>query len=776
MLKLTRLAALIAGASLAMLAAAQSPPPDRDYSQPDSPPPQDQAQGQEQPDADPPSRVARLSLATGQVSFVPAGENDWVEAQLNRPLVTGDKLWTDHNSRAELQIGAAALRIDQETSFDFLNLDDDTAQVELTQGTLNLNVRRLYDNQVYEVDTPTLAFVINRVGEYRVDVDANGRSTIVTAMRGGGDAYGEGGARFRVEEGQSITFNDPQLHDYVSNGLPRPDDFDNFVVSRDQRSDRSPTRQFVSEDTIGYEDLDNNGSWNDVPEYGHVWYPTTVAVGWTPYHNGHWGWVGAYGWTWIDDAPWGFAPFHYGRWAYVDNRWGWCPGPVGVRPYYAPALVAFVGGGVSIGVGGPVGWFPLGPRDVWVPGYHVSQRYFTNVNVHNTVINNVTVNNYYGNYRSGNVDYGRMNYANRNVVGATTAVPAAAFVGSRPVAASAIAVNRETFANGRVSGFAAVAPTRASLVSSNARAGIAPPAAVVNRNIVAASRPPAPVASFATRQAALQKTPGQALSVSQLRTAPVAANRPGVPAVAAHGQPNVKVVTSNGLPAVQRGAVNNGLPAVQHANGPNATQANRAVTNTTTNPNGKPTMTGPGAQTIGKPNTAQHLDSARFAPTSQAKTPTAAQGQAVRSTGEANAQIQRNNAVNNGNHTTNNPTTNVTPHANANAQTYRAPTQGATSSPRVQEYRAPTNNTATPEAHAYHPPANNVQNQQVQHVQQPQVQRVQQPQVQQQQVQHVQPQVQPRVVSPPPQHERVVTPPPSRGNEKKDDDKKHGGR
>ena len=128
--------------------------------------------------------------------------------------------------------------------------------------------------------------------------------------------------------------------------------------------------------------------------------------------NGHWGWVGAYGWTWVDDAPWGFAPFHYGRWAYIGNRWGWCPGPIAVRPVYAPALVAFVGGGVGVSVGfggGPVGWFPLGPHDVYFPGYHVSQRYFTNVNVSNTrVVNNVTINNYYGDYSHGNVDYGQM--------------------------------------------------------------------------------------------------------------------------------------------------------------------------------------------------------------------------------------------------------------------------------------------------------------------------------------------------------------------------------
>ncbi len=69
-----------------------------------------------------------------------------------------------------------------------------------------------------------------------------------------------------------------------------------------------------------------------------------VPAGWAPYRNGHWAWIDPWGWTWVDDAPWGFAPFHYGRWTVVDDRWGWVPGPVRQRAVYAPALVAFIGG------------------------------------------------------------------------------------------------------------------------------------------------------------------------------------------------------------------------------------------------------------------------------------------------------------------------------------------------------------------------------------------------------------------------------------------------
>ena len=126
----------------------------------------------------------------------------------------------------------------------------------------------------------------------------------------------------------------------------------------------------------GAEDLDRYGQWEQTPEYGAALDAARRSrVGWAPYSTGHWAWVRPWGWTWVDDAPWGFAPFHYGRWVYHRNRWCWAPGTYVARPVYAPALVAWIGGprvSVSISVGGggpPVGWFPLAPREVYVPAY-----------------------------------------------------------------------------------------------------------------------------------------------------------------------------------------------------------------------------------------------------------------------------------------------------------------------------------------------------------------------------------------------------------------------
>jgi len=496
--------------------------------------------------ADPPSRVARLSYVGGEVSFSPAGENDWVAAYVNRPLIAGDRLWTNSGSRTELQFGNASVRLDQNSSADLLTLNNDLAQIQLTQGSLNLRVRRLYDGQIYEINTPTLAFVISRPGEYRIDVNRQGTETTIIVFSGAGIAYGEAGARFQVDEDESVRFYNAMLDDYETLDLPRPDDFDRFCFERDDREDHSRSRRYVAEEIIGYDDLDNHGSWTVVREYGNVWFPSRVRVGWAPYRDGHWTWIEPWGWTWVDDAPWGFAPFHYGRWAYISNRWGWIPGPINVRPVYAPALVVFAGGrDFRLGIGrNPVCWFPLGPREIYVPSYRVSRTYFTNINVSNTTINHVHVTNIYNNYSSGNVNLTQINYANRGINNAITAVSAEVFTNSRPVGRSAVAVDRAMAARAEVSAIARVVPSRASLAPA-AMAHSSPPEQVLNRSVIARTAPSSRIAPFSERQAILERNGGrpmeseQAQTLQSKRTAEMANSR-------------VRVVT----PSLERTAVN----------------------------------------------------------------------------------------------------------------------------------------------------------------------------------------------------------------------------
>ena len=455
-----------------------------------------------QSDVDPPGRVARLNFIDGSVSYQVSGDTDWVQADPNRPLTTGDNLWADQNSRGEVHIGSTAIRLSAETGISFLNLDDRTAQIQLAQGTIEVHLRNLTPGDAWEIDTPNLAFTLTRTGEYRISTDPNSNTTSITVREGEGSVTG-GGESWELVPGQQYTFTGTDELAYDAQDAPGFDDFESWSQTRDQMENNSPSARYVSRDVDGYYDLDQNGSWQSDSDYGEVWVPNGVAVGWAPYHMGHWVWVAPWGWTWVDAEPWGWAPFHYGRWAYVSGGyWGWVPGPLVVRPVYAPALVGFVGGGgfsLSVAIGGGftgVAWFPLGPRDVFVPAYHCSERYVQNVNVTNTRIVNVTqVTNVYNTVIvNRNVTVNNVHYTYENNTRAITAVSKETFVNARPVQASSVRISDEQIKNVRVVESAPMAPTRASYVSSTARVTTAKPSVpLAQRPVVARLTPATPV-------------------------------------------------------------------------------------------------------------------------------------------------------------------------------------------------------------------------------------------------------------------------------------------
>jgi hypothetical protein len=539
-------------------------------------------------DEDPPGRVARLSVTSGQVSFSPAGTDDWVSAVANRPITTGDKLWTDKDSRAELHVDSAAFRLAGETGFSFLNLNDQTIQVRVTEGTVSIRVRRLGDTENIEVDTPNLAFSILRPGRYRINVNEAGDATIVSVRDGQGEVTG-GGSAYTVHAEEQGSFSGTDTLDADIEGIGDADDFDNWCDERDLHEDHAVARRYVSDDVIGYEDLDDNGGWRPVPEYGTVWFPHVTIVGWAPYRFGHWAFIAPWGWTWVDDAPWGFAPFHYGRWVFVAGAWGWVPcGPrvVGVayvRPVYAPALVAWVGGphfgiGVGIGVGGfaagvNFGWFPLGPREVFVPSYPVSRGYVSRVNISNTTVNETVVNNYYNTtIINKNVTVNNVRYVNQGVPGAVTATSPHAFTSAQPVSRNLIAVNQREVASAPV-GVAApsVVPPKQAVLGSGAATNVHPPAALANRAVVAKTMPPPPPPSFEKQQAAIQANHGQPISMTQARqiqpartmavTAPVKIAPPATPAT-----PRVNAVQGQNNPNRPSNAAAQANPAGKQAN------------------------------------------------------------------------------------------------------------------------------------------------------------------------------------------------------------------
>lgn len=516
---------------------------------------------------DPPTRVARLGYMEGSVSFQPAGETDWVGAVPNRPMTTGDQIWADQGSRAELNLGSAVIRLSEYTGITFLNFDDHTVQVQLSSGTINVTVRRLREDDVVEVDTPNLAFTIFQTGHYRMDASQDGANTTVSIRAGEGEATGYG-QTYDLRAGQVGYFSGTNgLYADVEQ-VGEPDAFDVWVEGRDHRYDYARSRQYMSPYVAGFEDLDDYGEWRFDPAYGNIWFPNQVAYGWAPYHVGHWAWIDPWGYTWVDDAPWGYAPFHYGRWVFVAGRWGWVAGPANVEPLYAPALVVFIGAGG--GWGGNIGWFPLGPREVWVPSYPVSRVYMTQVNVSSTVVNETVITNVYNTTiinKTTNIT--NITYVNKTVPGAVTAVPQNAFASAQPVAKVAVVVNAQQIASAPVAARVAVNPTRESVLGAKASTAehvSAPPAAIASRQVVAKKTPPPPPVPFAQKQQAMAKNPGQPLPRQQLAAMrpaaaavrpPVKVAPPGKPAQPATGHPPANVAR----PGMPGAPANAGRPA-----------------------------------------------------------------------------------------------------------------------------------------------------------------------------------------------------------------------
>jgi hypothetical protein len=452
---------------------------------------------------DPPTRVARLNWLAGDVSFQPAGLEDWTDATINYPLTTSDHLVTGKDSRAELHIGSNAIRLDADSNFGFLNLDDTIVQVSLTQGSMEIHLSRLDDDDAFEIATPNGAITLLRTGDYRIDTDPDRDATMLTVRAGQADLLA-GNNSVLIRAQQTAYFHESQDAD-VRTANPK-DDFDTFVSSREGNvslpnsepvaasyappapvvgnpvlADTKP----VSDEVTGAEDLNSYGSWQNVPVYGDVWVPP-VDADWAPYSKGNWAYVDPWGWTWIDAAPWGFAPFHYGRWAFVRNHWVWVPGGHGDPIIYAPALVTFCGGGAT----GIISWYPLGPRDAWIPPWRTNP-------VTPVIIPN-----------SPALRRGFPIMADRDAPGAIRTMSQIDFVGGNHVS-SGVALSPE----GQVLGSQPLlAPSQRSVLIGTTR----PRPIVASRPLIARTAPPPAPILFSVKQSLLAKNHGRPLPAAQL--------------------------------------------------------------------------------------------------------------------------------------------------------------------------------------------------------------------------------------------------------------------
>ena len=451
-------------------------------------------------DPDPPDRVARLSEASGKVWLFSPDASEWIAVDRNRPLTTGDRIATDNGAHAEITLGSTSLRLDSATELEIVLLDNSAFSLHLHSGSVAARLRNSQSVAEFTLDTDEGRFRARDVGRYRFDRFEQASDLTVES---GQAAYESRNSALPLGTGQHAQFW------LDASGVPQYNMLeparDSFAAWNEER-DRAEMRpvaaaRYVSPEMTGAEDLDRYGQWEQTPEYGPIWTPRAVGVGWAPYSTGHWAYVRPWGWTWVDEAPWGFAPFHYGRWVHYRSRWCWAPGTYVTRPVYAPALVAWVGGShvnVSISVGGagapPVGWFPLAPREVYVPAYRHSPVYVRNINV--THVTNVTQITTIVNNTNGAAD--RRDFANRKFPNAVTVVPASVLTSRASVAPEAARVRTDPQVR------ALVADARPVAVAVAAPVAAPPAAAKPPSGKVVVTRPP-----FEGRPPGLTGRPGQ---------------------------------------------------------------------------------------------------------------------------------------------------------------------------------------------------------------------------------------------------------------------------
>src|SRR5712671_3824265 len=389
---------------------------------------------------EPPARVGRVSFVSGELGFHLAGETAWSAAKANYPVATGGSFWTDPKSRAELRIGSRSIDLSGNTELDITKLNEQVMQLALPQGRIDLRVRTLLEGESIEIDLPRGAVWILQPGTYDIDAGAPDQPERIAVFEGSARFVG-GTLDVAIKAGDAAVISGTQT---LAANIEKasPDEFAKWCRSRDYDERKLAAPYRVSPQMTGYEELDEYGSWRAVPQYGEVWFPKRVASGWAPYREGHWVWLDPWGWNWVDDEPWGFAPFHYGRWAMIEDQWAWVPGEFVPQPVYAPALVAFVGDpGVgywnAAEVGPAVGWFPLGPGEIYWPSYTRNRDYIRNINIANVsrgVIDPIAN----AAASRGSTDpppqVRDQRFTNRN---ATTVVPARIFANAAPVAPAA---------------------------------------------------------------------------------------------------------------------------------------------------------------------------------------------------------------------------------------------------------------------------------------------------------------------------------------------------
>jgi hypothetical protein len=329
------------------------------------------AQDDETDEYDVKARVVRISLLSGEVKLKRQSNTDWERARLNYPLVEGDTISTERESRIEIQIDARNfVRLGSNSTLRIVTLRDDGVAISVVEGTASLRLAKLdHQKEYFEIDAPGTTLAAEKTGLYRIDVGKNSRVRL-TARNGGRARIYSDKSGFALRDGRTaeLIVDGTDAGEWEILTASDRDPWDLWIDDRERYlAERlSYDNKYYDEFVWGAEELDAYGEWINSSDYGWIWRPHATAINiydnWAPYRYGQWTWVLPYGWTWVGNEPWGWAPYHYGRWVYYNNHWVWIPRSQyhRRRSWWRPALVAFV---FNINFGDQICWYPLSYHD-----------------------------------------------------------------------------------------------------------------------------------------------------------------------------------------------------------------------------------------------------------------------------------------------------------------------------------------------------------------------------------------------------------------------------
>jgi hypothetical protein len=321
------------------------------------------------------------------------GDTEWLPAAANTPLVEGDSVWCPGGSRAEVELAdGSVVRLDGRTNIDIIDLGEDFSRFHVGMGHVYVHTGARGRSLQFDVFETSVR--VDDRSTLRIDITDDGMEE-VSIFRGSAYVEGDSG-RTRVRTGEMLTMEEGRSE--VSPLAP-PDKWERWNRDRDRAEfERRVESAYLPEELGPYsDDLERNGSWVDVPEYGSCWRPTVIlGADWAPYRVGRWVWRGD-DYVWISYESWGWAPYHYGRWISVP-RYGWCwVPPRRGDVYWSPGYVGWVV------TNDTVGWVPLAPGEIYY-----GRGYYGRSSVNITQVNITTINTTQVVYRNAAVRNGAM--------------------------------------------------------------------------------------------------------------------------------------------------------------------------------------------------------------------------------------------------------------------------------------------------------------------------------------------------------------------------------